>query len=273
MRSKWIMKKIFCLSIIMLLSSALTGCNTSSKPVGTPPDSVNYVFDAQRIDGIAEFCQLSLSMLEDESTPAKELNARMSQVIDTLEFAIRYCQDFEFDMWMRGYARHITMPVVMDDRLNDALKRRIVSIPYEWTVSKTDSAAIAYATLFRNSREVFDRFTNVILLSDKGEKKCMFVVSNYSDTIIEDMTIGFFGETDSITTLHATDAEMIDYDDYGAGILRVIFPLGEIMPLLERSSTMEVSYNAKREQVLMKHLLFKEEIDFVKGVIGADKMK
>ena len=98
----------------------------------------------------------------------------------------------------------------------------------------------------------------------------MFVVSNYSDTIIEDLTIGFFGETDSITTLHATDAEMIDYDDYGAGILRVIFPLGEIMPLLERSSTMEVSYNAKREPVLMKHLLFSEEMDFVKGVIGAD---
>ena len=146
-------------------------------------------------------------------------------------------------------------------------------MPYVWTVSKTDSDAIAYTTLFRGSGEMYDRFTNIILLSDKGEQKCMFVVSNYSDTIIEDLTIEFFDENNGSTTFHATDAEMIDYDDYGAGILRVFFPFEEIMPLLERSSTMEVSYNAKSEHVLMKHLLFSEEMDFVKGVIGADKMK
>ena len=265
-----IMKKIFWLSIIMLLSSALTGCNTSSKPVGTPPDSVNYVFDAQRIDGIAELCKSSLTMLEDESTPVKELNTQMFRLMDTLEFTLHHCQNFEFDLLIRGYARHITMPVVMDDRLNDAFKRRIVSIPYEWTVSKTDSYAGAYTTLFRGSGEMYDRFTNVVLMSDKGKQKCMFVVSNYSDTIIEDLTIEFFDENNGSTTFHATDAEMIDHDDYGAGILRVFFPFEAIMPLLERSSTMEVSYDAKSEHVLMKHLLMSEELDFVKGVIGAD---
>ena len=89
----------------------------------------------------------------------------------------------------------------------------------------------------------------------------MFVVSNYSDTIIEDLTIEFFDENNGNTTFHATDAEMIDYDDYGAGILRVFFPFEEIMPLLERSSTMEVLYDAKSEHVLMKHLLMSEELD------------
>ena len=267
------MKKIFVLSIIMLLSSALVGCNSSSKPVGTPPDSTNYVYDAQRIDQIAEFCKSSLSMLENKTTPDKELNTQMSRVMDTLEFTLHHCQNFEFNMWLRGYARYITIPVILDERLDDNVTNRITPMPYVWTVSKTDSDAIAYTTLFRGSGEMYDRFTNVILLSDKGEQKCMFVVSNYSDTIIEDLTIEFFNENNGNTILHASDAEMIDYDDYGAGILRVFFPFEEIMPLLERSSTMEVSYNAKSEHVLMKHLLFSEEMDFVKGVIGADKMK
>lgn len=264
------MKEIFVLSVMMLLSSALIGCHTPAEPIDTPPDSLNYVYDEQRIERIAELCKSNLSMLEDESTPVKELNTQMSRLMDTLEFTLHHCQNFEFDLLIRGYARHITMPVVMDDRLNDAFKRRIVSIPYEWTVSKTDSYAGAYTTLFRGSGEIYDRFTNVVLMSYKREQKCMFVVSNYSDTIIENLEIKFFDETDSITTLHASDAEMIDYDDYGAGIMRVIFPFEEIMPLLERSSTMEVSYNAKNEKILMKHLLMPEEIDFVKGVIGAD---
>ena len=254
----------------MLLSSTLAECNTPSKPAGTPPDSVSYVYDTQRIERISELCKASLSMHEDKTTPAKELNMQMSRVMDSLEFTLRHCQDFEFNMWLRGYARYITIPVVLDERLDDNVTNRITPMPYVWTVSKTDSDAIAYTTLFRGSVEMYDRFTNIILLSDKGEQKCMFVVSNYSDTIIDDLTIEFFDENNGSTTFHATDAEMIDYDDYGAGILRVIFPFEEIMPLLERSSTMEVSYNAKNEKILMKHLLMPEELDFVKGVIGAD---
>ncbi len=265
------MKKIFCLSIIMLLSSTLAECNTPSEPVGTPPDSTNYVYDAQRIDQISEFCKSSLSMLEDKTTPAKELNTQMYRLMDTLEFTIHHCQDLEFNMWLRGYARYITMPVILDERLDDNVTDRITPMPYLWTMSKTDSEAIAYTTLFRGSWEMYDRFTNIILLSNRGEQKCMFVVSNYSDTIMEDLTIKFFDENEEITTLHATDAEMIDDDDYGAGILRVIFPFGEIMPLLERSSTMEVSYNAKNEKVLFMHLLFEKEKRLVKGISSREK--
>ena len=53
------------------------------------------------------------------------------------------------------------------------------------------------------------------------------------------------------TTLHASDAEKTEFDS--SGIFRMIFPLEQIMLLLEQSEGVNISYKTKNEEILFMH--------------------
>lgn len=131
---------------------------------------------------------------------------------------------------------------------------------------------MAFTTMFRGSGEVQERFVNIHLFANEEYQKCIFVVTNYTDTIIENLTIEFFDdESDVIATLHPSDAEVTDDLDYDAGILRVIFPLETFMSLYERASSVHVSYNAKNENILMMHPFLKNEKSIVRDMFNGNR--
>jgi hypothetical protein len=249
----------------------LIACNPTKQALTTSGEP-SYVFDDQRIDRIANMCVEMEAMLNDTTVPAKKLNLLLAQTVDTLEFVVRHCQDFEFNKWVRGYGRHIMMDVILDKRPDENVKNRFFTLPYGWTILQEDSTTLAFTTMFRGSGEIHDRFVNINLFVNTEYQKCMFVVCNYADTIIENMTIEFFDdESNVIATLHISDAEFTDDSDYDAGILRVIFPLETFMPLYGSASAVHVSYDAKNEQILMMHPFLKKEKSLLREFFNGNK--
>lgn len=243
----------------LMLTSFFISCQTSPKTDAPITKTPNYEYDENRITAIADLCDRALKMLDDPKTPTDKLNNQMSQLFDTLNFTIRHCQAFEFNMWLRGYARHITQPVIMDNRLNDNVKEKIIYTPYEWTIMQTDSSGFAYTTMFRSSGEMNNRFANIILYSKAEIQECTFVITNYTDTIIDDVNIEFYNKDEKVKTLHIYDAELIDSNNAADGVLRIIFPINEFMPIFESAGSVRITFNAKNDQVLFLHIFPPEE--------------
>lgn len=244
------MKNITIAIAVALLAIAHTGCATKKEHKHVHPHP-NYEFDEARMNAIADLCDSTLNMLYDENTPASMLNTQMNQVVDTLVFALRHCENLKFNIWMRGFARHIMEPVILDDRLKDDVKNEVMFLPFRWTVIEEDSSVYAVTIMYMSPEEMFDRYATIDLYSDNQFQKCTFVIEDYIDTVIKDVSIDFVDENDEKTTLHATDAEKTDYDL--SGVFRMIFPLGQIMPLLEQSEGVNISYKTKNEEILFMH--------------------
>ncbi|MBR4917906.1 MAG: hypothetical protein IKZ52_01645 [Bacteroidales bacterium] len=244
------MKKIIIAIAVALLAIAHTGCATKQvhSQVSTEP---NYEFDEARMNAIFNLCDSTQNMLYDETTPATTLNAQMNRVIDTLKYALRHCENLKFNIWMRGYARHILEPVILDGRLKDDVKNKVMSLPFEWTVMEDDTSVYAITIMYMRPEEMFDRYATIDLYSDNQFQKCTFVIEDYIDPIFNDVRIDFLDENNGKTTLHAADAEKTDYDS--SGVSRLIFPLEQIMPLLEKSEGVNISYKTKNEEILFMH--------------------
>lgn len=264
------MKKTIIAIAVALLAITHTGCATKQvhSQVSTKP---NYEFDEARMNAIAELCDSTLNMLYDETTPATTLNAQMNRVIDTLKYALRHCENLKFNIWMRGYARHILGPVILDERLKDDVKNKVMSLPFEWTVMEDDTSVYAITIMYMRPEEMFDRYATIDLYSDKQFQKCTFVIEDYIDPAIKDVIIDFLDENNGKTTLHATDAEKTDYDS--AGVFRMIFPLEQIMPLLEQSEVVNISYKAKDEEILFMHAIPLAERKYIKKLFDTERKR
>ena len=262
------MRKFWVLFLMLTLTSIFISCQTSSKKDNPNSNTSKYEYDENRITAIAELCDRALKMLDDPQTPTDKLNNQMSQLFDTLNFTIRHCQAFEFNMWLRGYARHISQPVIMDNRLNDNVKEKIIYTPYEWTILQTDSSVFAYTTMFRSSGEMYNRFANIILYSKDEIQECAFVITNYTDTIIDDVNIAFYDKEEMVKTLHISDAELIDSNNAADGVLRIIFPITEFMPIFEWAGSVRITFDAKNEKVLFLHVFPPEEQKLILSLFG-----
>lgn len=245
------MKNIIIAIAVALLAIAHTGCATKQEHKHADP-RLNYEFDEARINAIADLCDSTLNMLYDENTPASKLNTQMNLVVGTLRFALRHCENLTFNIWMRGFARHIMGPVILDDRLKDDVKNEVMFLPFRWTVIEEDSSVYAVTIMYMSPEEMFDRHATIGLYSDKQFQKCTFVIEDYIDTVFKDVSIDFVDENDEITTLHASDAEKTEF--VSSGIFRMIFPLEQIMPLLEKSEGVNISYKTKNEEILFMHV-------------------
>lgn len=267
------MSRFLLVLVLAMIASIPIGCQTTPKNENTVSEEPSYEYDEARMKRIDKMCEQTMRMLEDPSVPVNGLVAQLSQTADTLERVVRHCSDPGFNIWVRGYLRYITGSIMRGERLTDLLEEggmdKIIKLPYLWTVTQKDSLVGAYTYMFRNSEEMYDRFASIFLISDNRQRKCLFDITNLSDTIIKDLTIGFVDTTGKEITLRPTDAEVDGYMDFKDGTVKIIFTWDKIWPLLTGSEVMSVTYNAKDEKVVMVQPLL--EIESVKSLFEAPR--
>lgn len=264
---------ILLFAFLMLIQS---GCTRKHK-INTSSDDFTrqeccYVFDENRISSIEALCDATEQALYDSTISSRELNLRMSLLADTLQYAIRHCQDFEFNLWMRGFVRHLTPTILFDRRVEEDLVDKYLFLPYLWNINRSDSATIVYTSIFRASNEMYDRFTNVLLFSKGDEQRCLFTITNFSDTVIKDVCIAFVDTAGNHKTLDQHDALFTDYQDAEPSVLRMLFPLDTFLSLLNNATSIDVQYQAKKSEIVMRHYLPESEKLFVENVFAKKNM-
>ena len=269
------MKKYFVVFFALQLVFVHSGCSKRQKEIQSNDGLTrleSYVFDENRISSIEALCDATEQALFDSTIPSRELNLRMSLLADTLQFAIRHCQDFEFNLWMRGFVRHLTPTILFDRRVEEDLVDKYLFLPYLWNINRSDSATIVYTSIFRASNEMYDRFTNVLLFSKGDEQRCLFTITNFSDTVIKDVCIAFVDTAGNHKTLDQHDALFTDYLDAEPSVLRMLFPLDTFMSLLNNATSIDVQYQAKKSEIVMRHYLPESEKLFVENVFAKKNM-
>ncbi len=267
------MKRMILTILVILAAFATVGCQTSSRSYKNKEkitDELNYVFDEQRINRIYDMCMLTINMLDDESIPVSKLKTQLSETADTLELVVRHCPDLDFNLWVRGYLRHISSIVLdkVEIKEGDDYVAKLLFLPYDWTIIQTDSIIAARTNIFRNSQEVYDRNATVLLASMGGQRKCLFEIYNFSDTVINDLNIVFVDANEREVFLRPTDSDVESYMNSEDGIVRVVFPWERVWPLLTGSEVMRITYEAKDEQILMVlPMSFKSRVDSLFGAV------
>lgn len=262
------MKEILT-TIILAVTVVLFSCckgKTHNTAEEQSPNMVSYTFDEKRIHNISLLCDSASKLLEDKTTSSDELNSIMSRALDSMEMVVRHCQILEFNSWIRGYGRHFMQDVLLDDRLVEDVKERFFMFPYEWTILQTDSSNFVWTTTYRGTGEMSERFALIQLFSDKSVRECMFVVCNYVDTVIKDLSIAFYDKDENVTKLNLDDSKFIDDSDSDVGITRIAFSLDDILPLIESSSGFNITFNAKNEEVLFMYPFMGNENDILKDI-------
>jgi len=262
------MKKILT-TIILAVAVILFSCckgKTHNTAEEQSPNIVSYTFDEKRIQSISDLCDSARKLLEDKTTSSDELNSIMSRALDSMEMVVRHCQILEFNRWIRGYGRHYMQDVILDDRLVQDVKGRFLMFPYEWTVLQTDTSNFVWTTTYRGTGEMSERFALIQLFSDDNVRECMFVVCNYVDTIIKDLSIAFYDKDENVTKLNLDNSKFIDDSDSDVGITRIAFPLDDVLPLIESSTGFNITFNAKNEEVLFMYPFMGNENDILKDI-------
>jgi hypothetical protein len=262
------MKEILT-TIILAVTVVLFSCckgKTHNTAEEQSPNMVSYTFDEKRIHNISLLCDSASKLLEDKTTSSDELNSIMSRALDSMEMVVRHCQILEFNRWIRGYGRHYMQDVILDDRLVQDVKGRFLMFPYEWTVLQTDTSNFVWTTTYRGTGEMSERFALIQLFSDESVRECMFVVCNRMDTVIKDVSIAFYDKDEKVTKLNLNDSKFMDNSDSDVGILRIAFPLDNILQLIERSSGFNITFNAKNEEVLFMYPFMGNENDILKDI-------
>ena len=224
------MKEILT-TIILAVAVVLFSCckgKTHNTAEEQSPNMVSYTFDEKRIHNISLLCDSASKLLEDKTTSSDELNSIMSRALDSMEMVVRHCQILEFNSWIRGYGRHFMQDVLLDDRLVEDVI--------------------------------------IQLFSDKSVRECMFVVCNYVDTVIKDLSIAFYDKDENVTKLNLNDSKFIDDSDSDVGITRIAFPLDDVLPLIESSTGFNITFNAKNEEVLFMYPFMGNENDILKDI-------
>ena len=255
--------------MVMVVVAVLFG-NCQSKTHNTAkdqkPQKVSYTYDEKRMSSISDLCDSTLKLLEDKTSPSDKLNLMMSRTLDSMEMVVRHCQNIYFNRWVRGYGRHFMQDVLLDDRLVEDVKERFFMFPYEWTILQTDSSNFVWTITYRGTPEISERFALIQLFSDESVRECMFVVCNHMDTVIKDVSIAFYDKDEKVTKLNLKDSKFIDDSDLDVGILRIAFPLDDILPLIENSSGFNFTFNAKNEEVLFMYPFMGNENDILKDI-------
>lgn len=253
------------LAVAVVLFSSCKG-KTHNTAEEQKPNMVSYTFDEKRIHKISVLCDSASKLLEDKTTSSDELNSIMSRALDSMEMVVRHCQILDFNRWIRGYGRHFMQDVLLDNRLVEDVKERFFMFPYEWTILQTDSSNFVWTTTYRGTGEMSERFALIQLFSDKSVRECMFVVCNSVDTVIKDLSIAFYDKDENVTKLNLNDSKFIDDSDSDVGIIRIAFPLDDILPLIECSSGFNITFNAKNEEVLFMYPFMGNENDILKDI-------
>ena len=156
--------------------------------------------------------------------------------------------------------------------VEEDLVDKYLFLPYLWNINRTDSATIVYTSIFRASNEMYDRFTNVLLFSKGNEQRCLFTITNFSDTVIKDVCIAFVDTAGNHKTLDQHDALFTDYQDAEPSVLRMLFPLDTFLSLLNNATSIDVQYQAKKSEIVMRHYLPESEKLFVENVFAKKEM-
>ena len=133
-------------------------------------------------------------------------------------------------------------------------------IPFLWTVDCHDEVEMMFTTFFRASAESYDRMANVVMAHYDGDKKsAVLIVTNYIDTVINDLSLRFqssVGRWDEFPL----EEEMKDYSDAESGIIRVMLPADELIQRFKESMAMKVSYKVSNgELVELLHPILSSE--------------
>lgn len=240
-----------CLALCGFGSPKKTNMNTNTEFTNERRYAIESQFDSV------------VTMLNDSTLSAQELCGPLKRLADTLSVAIRYDALFETNKEYRTWSRQLAYRLSTDKRGFDSnCFYDFIWIPYLWEVDVDDSVEVMFTTFFRSSWESNDRMANVILAQyDGDEKRAFLVVTNYIDTVINDLTLKFrsgYGKWSEVPL----DENLTDYSDVESGIIRVMVSFDDMIQSLKKSDVMEVSYRAGNgELVEMTHVCIGSDMD------------
>ena len=225
-------------------------------------DETKIKFPQERRDAIATQCDSVMEMLADSSMSAEELCAPLKRLGDTLRYVISNDLLFETNHEMRAFVRHLAYELLCDKRGIDfdCFFWALYEVPYLWLVSHGDSNDCMYTAFFRSSGEAFERFATLVLGGDVNGRlpAAVLTVTNYIDTVIDNLEIEFQYADNHIETIKAEDV-ITDTSDADSGIVRVILDSDDIVARLKKCGVVCVRYNAKTEEVDMRYINYKFE--------------
>jgi len=220
-------------------------------------DELKVEFTDARRNAIADQCDSVVAMLADSTIPAEEFCAPLKRLGDTLRYVISNDLLLETNHEMRAFVRHLAYELFCDKRGidPDCFFWALSEVPYLWLVSHGDSNDCMYTTFFRSSGEAFERFATFVLGGDVNGRlpAAVLTVTNYIDTVIDNLEIEFQYADNHIETIKAEDV-VTDTSDADSGIVRVILDSDDIVAKLKKCGVVCVRYNTNSEVVDMRYI-------------------
>lgn len=244
--------------VLFLAAFSLIACKSPKPSTG----EAKIEFTDARRNAIADQCDSVMAMLADSTIPAEEFCAPLKRLGDTLRYAISHDLLYETTHEMRAFVRHLSYELFCDKRGidPDCFFWSLYEVPFLWLVSHGDSSDIMYTTFFRSSGEAFDRFSTLALAGDVDGRlpAAILTVTNYIDTVIDNLEIEFQYDGNHIETIKAEDV-VTDTSDVTSGIVRVILDSDDIIAKLKKCGVVCVRYNTNSELVDMRYINYKFE--------------
>lgn len=244
--------------VLFFAAVSLLACKSPKSSADEP----KIKFPQERRDAIATQCDSVMEMLADSSMSAEELCAPLKRLGDTLRYVISNDLLFETNHEMRAFVRHLAYELICDKRGidPDCFVWSLYEVPYLWLVSHGDSNDCMYTSFFRSSGEAWARFSTLALAGDVDGRlpAAVLTVTNYIDTVIDNLEIEFQYDVNHNETIGAEDVIM-DTSDAASGIVRVILDSDDIVARLKKCGVVCVRYNAKTEEVDMRYINYKFE--------------
>lgn len=246
-------------NLVLFFAAVLLLSCKSSKP---STDDLKSEFTRERRNAIMAQCNSVVGMLADSSVTTEELCEPLKRLGDTLRYAISNDILFETNHEMRAFVRRLAYELLRDKRGidPDCYYWSLYEVPYLWLVSHGDSSDCMYTTFFRSSGEAFERFSTLVLAGDVDGRlpAAVLTVTNYIDTLIDNLEIEFQYDDNHVETIKAEDV-ITDTSDAASGIVRVILDSDDILARLRQCGVVCVRYGAKTEEVDMRYINYKFE--------------
>lgn len=225
-------------------------------------DEAKVEFTEERREAIAVQCDSVVAMLADSSLTAEELCVPLKRLGDTLRYVISHDLLFETNHEMRAFVRNLAYELLCDKRGidPDCYYWSLYEVPYLWLVSHGDTNDCMYTSFFRSSGEAWARFSTLVLAGDVDGRlpAAVFTVTNYTDTVIDNLEIEFQYDDNHNETIKAKDV-VTDTSNVASGIVRVILDSDDIIAKLKRCGVVCVRYNTNSEVVDMRYINYKFE--------------
>lgn len=239
--------------VLFFAAVSLLACKSQKLSTVEPsPD-----FTQERRNAIADQCDSVVAMLADSLVTAEELCEPLKRLGDTLRYVISNDIWFEGNLEVRAFVRRLAYELFCDKRGidPDCFFWALYEVPYLWLVSHGDSNDCMYTAFFRSSGEAFERFATLVLGGDVNGRlpAAVLTVTNYTDTVINNLEIEFQYADNHIETIKAEDV-ITDTSDAASGIVRVILDSDDIVAKLKKCDVVRVKYNTNTEEVDMRYI-------------------